>query len=54
MKNIFSPLNTSATNEVFEKLLSTPHSALERIVSMGQATPLGEGYDHEQVEWVIL
>lgn len=57
IKNIFKPwpLNTPTIgNEVFEKLLSTSHFSLERIVSTGQATPPGEWYDQDQDEWVIL
>ncbi|HEW97515.1 MAG: cupin [Candidatus Parabeggiatoa sp. nov. 3] len=50
--NIFKPLKTPTTAEVFEKLLSTPHFTLERIVSTGQAP--GEWYDQKQDEWVIL
>ena len=52
--NIFKSFNTSTTDEVFEKLLSTSHFKLERIVSTGQATLPGEWYDQEQDEWVIL
>ncbi|EDN65313.1 conserved hypothetical protein [Beggiatoa sp. PS] len=52
--NIFKSLKTSTTDEVFEKLLSTSHFKLERIVSTGQATSPGEWYDQEQDEWVIL
>jgi len=52
--NIFKSLKTSTTGEIFEKLLSTSHFKLERIVSTGQATPPGEWYDQEQDEWVIL
>jgi cupin 2 domain-containing protein len=54
IENIFEPLPIPASVEVFEKLLSTPHCTLERIVSTGQATPPGEWYDQEQDEWVIL
>jgi len=54
MDNIFKPLETPTTVEFFEKLLSTKHFTLERIVSTGQATPPGEWYDQDQDEWVIL
>jgi len=54
MGNIFSPLTTSAQEEVFEKLLITPHFTLEKILSTGQATPPGQWYDQQQDEWVIL
>ncbi|OQY49308.1 MAG: hypothetical protein DRR08_11535 [Candidatus Parabeggiatoa sp. nov. 2] len=53
-ENLFAPANTPTTDEVFEKLLSTSHFTLERIISTGQATPPGEWYNQEQDEWVIL
>ena len=56
--NIFNSLKTSSasvvTEEVLEKLLSTPYFTLERIVSTGQSTPPGQWYDQTQDEWVIL
>ncbi|RKZ78328.1 MAG: cupin [Candidatus Parabeggiatoa sp. nov. 1] len=54
IENIFKPLITPTTDEVFEKLLSTSHLTVERIVSTGQATPADEWYDQEQDEWIIL
>ncbi len=54
IENIFKPLITATTGEVFEKLLNTSHLTVERIVSTGQATPADEWYDQEQDEWVIL
>lgn len=52
--NLFAALAGSATNEVFEPLLSGGGFRLERIVSMGQATPAGEWYDQESAEWIVL
>jgi cupin 2 domain-containing protein len=40
--------------EVFTALLETPHLRVERIVSTGQTTPVGEWYDQSQDEWVVL
>ena len=54
INNLFTPLETLSTSEIFEKLLITPHLILEKIVSTGQATPPGEWYDQDQEEWVIL
>jgi len=54
INNLFTPLATPATTELFEKLLTTPHLLLEKIVSIGQATPPGEWYDQDREEWVIL
>lgn len=53
VNNLFSNLPDS-TMEAFETLLQTKHLKLERIVSSGQATPLGEWYDQDTDEWVIL
>jgi cupin 2 domain-containing protein len=58
IENIFNSLKIPSasvvTEEVFEKLLSTPYFTLERIVSTGQSTPPGQWYDQTQDEWVIL
>ena len=40
--------------ERFETLLETPAFRLERILSLGHATPAGEWYDQERDEWVLL
>ncbi len=52
--NIFSDIPDLAKDEIFETLLKTDHSKLERIISSGQATPPGEWYDQPTNEWVIL
>ena len=54
ISNIFIPVVTSATAELFEQLVSTGHFRLEKIVSTGQVTPPGEWYDQDREEWVIL
>ena len=51
--SIFANLIQSE-QEIIEKLLTHTHFTLERIVSTGQATPVGQWYDQEQDEWVIL
>jgi cupin 2 domain-containing protein len=53
-QNLFSPLPDVFPEELFDILLHTDHFKLERIVSAGQATPLGEWYDQETQEWVVL
>jgi cupin 2 domain-containing protein len=35
-------------------LLEAPGFRLERIVSMGHATPAGRWYDQDRAEWVLL
>lgn len=52
--NLFSGLPTSVDQEHFEVLLKRPGLHIERIVSMGQASPEGFWYDQPQDEWVVL
>ncbi|HEY1504434.1 MAG TPA: cupin domain-containing protein [Stellaceae bacterium] len=52
--NLFANLAASHAAEQFTDLLATPGLRLERIVSLGQATPPGEWLDQDQAEWVIL
>jgi cupin 2 domain-containing protein len=40
--------------ELVETLLERPGARIERIVSTGQTTPAGEGYDQPGDEWVAL
>jgi cupin 2 domain-containing protein len=53
VSNIFEHPVKSDTEE-FYPLLSTESFKLEKIVSYGQATPEGQWYDQEQIEWVML
>ncbi|HEX4195670.1 MAG TPA: cupin domain-containing protein [Stellaceae bacterium] len=52
--NLFADLAASRAAEQFTDLLATPGLRLERIVSLGQATPPGEWLDQDRAEWVIL
>lgn len=52
--NLFSNLPAALPAELFEELLSADGFKLERIVSLGHATPPGEWYDQEWHEWVVL
>jgi cupin 2 domain-containing protein len=52
--NIFADFAASRAAEQFADLLAAPGLRLERIVSLGQATPPGEWLDQERAEWVIL
>lgn len=52
--NIFSNIPEALPSELFDVLLQTDAFRLERIVSMGHATPVGEWYDQARNEWVIL
>jgi cupin 2 domain-containing protein len=54
LKNIFEGLPASVDKELFETLSSSPGVTIERIVSLGQSTPVGEWLEQERSEWVIL
>ena len=53
-RNLFDCLSVGQSIERFDALLETDALRLERIVSYGQGTPLGEWYDQERSEWVAL
>lgn len=52
--NLLADLPNSLTEERFDTLLETPAFRLERILSLGHATPPGEWYDQDRDEWVML
>lgn len=54
LNNLFSPLPSDPAEEHFDQLLARPGLCIERIVSHGQASPLGFWYDQPQCEWVLL
>ena len=54
MDNIFTDIADQLQEEQFETILSTGFFKLERIVSMGHATPEGQWYDQNKDEWVLL
>lgn len=54
MNNLLADLPGEIPEELIEVLLQTPGFHLERIVSAGQATPMGRWYDQETHEWVVL
>lgn len=53
MSNLFDLPEPSA-NEVFESLIENDQILIERIISRGQTTPVGEWYDQARDEWVVL
>ena len=53
-QNLLLPLPGVVPEEIFTLLLQGERFKLERIVSAGQATPLGEWYDQDTHEWVLL
>jgi cupin 2 domain-containing protein len=52
--NVFADSAGSRDAEQFTALLAAPGLHLERIVSLGQATPPGEWLDQNEAECVIL
>jgi cupin 2 domain-containing protein len=52
--NLLEPLPDARAAEVVEELLSQDGVRIERIVSLGQASPPGFWYDAPQGEWVVL
>ena len=54
MDNLFADIPDQLQEEQFETILGTGFFKLERIVSMGHATPEGQWYDQDKDEWVLL
>jgi cupin 2 domain-containing protein len=52
--NLLSPLPDAQAAEIAEALLLRPGLRIERIVSLGQASPPGFWYDQREGEWVVL
>ena len=54
MTTIFANIANQSAEEQFTTLLQQPKIRIERIVSQGHVTPLGQWYDQPQDEWVIV
>ena len=52
--SLFETTGARTDSEVVEVLLERPGARIERIVSLGQATPAGQWYDQADDEWVAL
>jgi len=52
--NLLADLPAGLAEEELRTLLTTPGLRIERIVSTGQASPLGFWYDQDWAEWVLL
>jgi cupin 2 domain-containing protein len=52
--NLFDAAPGDVRQEVVTHILTTPHLAIERIVSLGQCSPPGFWYDQPWSEWVVL
>jgi cupin 2 domain-containing protein len=53
-RNVFADIPTTLADELIEVLAATGAVRIERIVSMGHASPQGFWYDQETDEWVLL
>jgi cupin 2 domain-containing protein len=52
--NLLSNIPEIFGEELFETILEKSGTRIERIISYGQSTPIGEWYDQEHDEWVLL
>ena len=52
--NLFADLPAQLAQELSEVLAQSAGARLERIVSVGHATPPGRWYDQDSNEWVVL
>jgi cupin 2 domain-containing protein len=52
--NLFAEIPEDLPEELIQPLLVTPSLRVERIVSLGHASPDGFWYDQESHEWVLL
>ena len=51
---LLDDLPDARDGEITESLVSEPGLRIERIVSLGQASPPGYWYDQAEAEWVLL
>jgi cupin 2 domain-containing protein len=52
--NLFAEIPDDLPAELFQTLLRAPGLRIERIVSMGHASPEGFWYDQDTDEWILL
>lgn len=52
--NLFAEFPATTAEEQIEPLVDTANMRIERIVSHGQASPVGFWYDQDWAEWVTL
>ncbi len=52
--NLLANLPVHLPEEIVTTILSSSHVRIERIVSLGHASPTGFWYDQDQHEWVLL
>ncbi|MDY7021821.1 MAG: cupin domain-containing protein [Cyanobacteriota bacterium] len=54
LKNIYTLPSHLPPTEKFESIVENQSLKIERIISTGQITPVGEYYNQEQDEWVMV
>jgi len=54
LTNLFDAIPAELPEELVQPLLRADHLRIERIVSLGHASPEGFWYDQEAHEWVLL
>ena len=52
--NLFEGIPESISEEIFDTIIKSKDLKVERIVSWGQITPLGQWLEQERDEWVVL
>ncbi len=52
--NLFADIPEDLPEELIQSLLGKPGVRIERIVSLGHASPEGFWYDQEAHEWVLI
>jgi cupin 2 domain-containing protein len=52
--NLLRDIPDARAGEITEALVARPGLRIERIVSLGQASPPGFWYDQAETEWVVL
>ncbi len=54
MNNLFADLPTTLPEKLVEVLAESEHVRIERILSIGHASPEGLWYDQDKTEWVVV
>ena len=54
IQNIYTSIPADTPEELFQVILKTDNTRIERIVSKGHSSPEGFWYNQDQNEWVIL
>jgi len=52
--NLLRDIPDAGAGEITEAVVAAPGIRIERIVSLGQASPPGFWYDQAEAEWVLL